>query len=701
LTRFRLAPPLIAAVALLMLAAPAASAQSVPRCDPLDQAVCLQPWPNDYFTVADPMTDTGKRLNLDVLAMPRSRQNSPIQPTEWNRNDGFSPGQKIVTKVPGLDTPQAFSKTKAVPITDIERTYEPNQAIVVLDADTLERHLIWSEIDANPADPADVNLIIRPAVNFQEGHHYIVALRNLRNAAGKTIKAQQGFRIYRDRRKSTDPEVIARRPHMERIFRTLAQAGIQRNEQLFLAWDFTVASKRNLSERALFMRDSAFAELGDTNLADLTVQGNAPQFLVTQVTDFTPAEDSRIAREVQGNFIVPCYLNANGCPPGSRMSYLPGSNVPQRIPGNTMAANFICRIPRVAVDGPQVIPARPSLYGHGLLGSADEVGGGNVAAMGNEHNFVFCATDWIGMSTTDVPNVVSILQELSNFPSLPDRAQQGFLNFMYLGRLMLHPLGLNSDAAFQYQKGGQTQFVLDTDSQRLFYDGNSQGGIMGGGLTALAPDYERAVLGVPAMNYSTLLRRSVDFDMYAEGNIEGFSTDVGLYDNYPNELERPLILSLIQILWDRGEANGYAWHMTDDPYDNTPAHKVLLHEAFGDHQVANVATEVEARTIGASIRSPMLDPGRHSDVNPFYGIPRISSFPFNGSAYVVWDSGTPTPPTANVPPRPPTYGGDPHSHPRNTAIARLQKSEFLKVNGSVIDTCGPTPCYANGYTPPP
>ena len=28
------------------------------RCDFLDPAVCLQPWPNDYFTVADPSTDT-------------------------------------------------------------------------------------------------------------------------------------------------------------------------------------------------------------------------------------------------------------------------------------------------------------------------------------------------------------------------------------------------------------------------------------------------------------------------------------------------------------------------------------------------------------------------------------------------------------------------------------------------------------------
>ena len=71
--------------------------------------------------------------------------------------------------------------------------------------------------------------------------------------------------------------------------------------------------------------------------------------------------------------------------------------------------------------------------------------------------------------------------------------------------------------------------------------------------------------------------------------------------------------SMIQLLWDRGEANGYAWHMTRDPLPNTPRHTVLLHEAFGDHQVANLATEVEARLLRARLRTPALDPGRSLD----------------------------------------------------------------------------------------
>src|SRR5205085_1861685 len=40
------------------------------RCDFLDSAVCLQPWPNDYFTTEDETTDTGRRVNLNLLSMP-------------------------------------------------------------------------------------------------------------------------------------------------------------------------------------------------------------------------------------------------------------------------------------------------------------------------------------------------------------------------------------------------------------------------------------------------------------------------------------------------------------------------------------------------------------------------------------------------------------------------------------------------------
>jgi hypothetical protein len=641
-------------------------------CDPLDPSACLHPWPNDHFTQPDASSPTGKRLALRDDWMPRNRFGKPVSSAPYNFSDGFSPGNMIVTKVPGLDTPEAFARTGAVPITDVARSFDAGQPIVVINARTLERHLVWSELDANPADPRDVTLIIRPAVNFEEGERYIVALRNLRGADGRLLEAQPAFAALRDR--TPNPALEGRRAHFEDIFRTLTRARIKRKE-LYLAWDFTVASRQGLSGRALHIRNQAFAELGDTDLADLVPAGAEPQFAQNpDVPDDMPDETEADGRRdlgdsirISGQLTVPCFLNAPGCPSGSEFALGP-DGLPQRIPGNTTLANVVCVVPR---NHPG--PYRPSLYGHGLLGGAGEVTGDNVRAMANEHGFVFCATDWAGMSTLDVPNVLTLLQDLSRFPTLADRAQQGFVNFMYVGRWMLK------------RDWGE----VPVDQSHLFYDGNSQGGIMGGALTALAPDFERAVLGVPGMNYSTLLRRSVDFDMYAHGEIEGVDTEAGLYDNYPNELERPLLLSLIQLLWDRAEANGYAHHMTTDPLPGTPAHDVLLHVAFGDHQVANVTAEVEARTIGASVRWPALAPGRHTDVDPYYGLPRFDTYPAGGSAFVIWDTGIPAPPITNTPPR---EGRDPHGAPRASPAGRLQKSEFLRAGGGVIDVCGGAPC---------
>ena len=70
------------------------------RCDFLDPAVCLQPWPNDYFTVADASTDTGRRLNISTDSTPKNKNGAPIATTDQNRGDGFSPGNPIIVKLP-------------------------------------------------------------------------------------------------------------------------------------------------------------------------------------------------------------------------------------------------------------------------------------------------------------------------------------------------------------------------------------------------------------------------------------------------------------------------------------------------------------------------------------------------------------------------------------------------------------------------
>ena len=526
-----------------------------------------------------------------------------------------------------------------------------------------------------------------------------MALRRLRDAQGNLLEPSAAFRRLRDAHRHKHKGKRRGNARYERIFKELRRAGIERSD-LYLAWDFTVASARGLSGRLRNIRDDAFRQLGDTDLDDLRVRGRSPAFSVDRVTDLAPcgsdgcqgSENDEIRRRVEGTVDVPCYLDLPGCPPGSRFRLGPDGN-PVRTPGNIHKANFICNIPRSVSSAQR---GRVSLYGHGLFGGAGEVNSVSRGPIATEHRVVLCASDWIGMSGPDIPNTVSILGDLSRFPTLTDRLQQAMVNFLLLGRTMIHPDGFASHPAFRDAGGA----LIDT--RRLFYSGGSQGGIAGGALTAVAPDFTRSVLIVPAMNYSLLLTRSIDFDPFA----------AVLYPNYPDELERPLLLALIQMLWDRGEPNGYAQHMTDDPYPNTPRHTVFLHMAFGDHQVANVATEIEARTIGARVRLPGLDPGRSPDVEPFYGIERIRKFPYRGSALVAWDigplrppgcgtpgqprcDGTGTPPITNTPPR---LGRDPHGITGREPAAQLQFSRFI--DGELIDVCGQAPCYAGGWTGP-
>ena len=424
---------------------PSVDLSTADRCDfigPQQGSRCLFPFPDDYYTVRDHSTATGRRLYLKTASMPANRLGVHVDATPYNASDGFSPGQMIVLKVPGLESKAALQKTGAVPINHIGRAHDADQPIVVIDANTGQRWPIWAEIDANATSAANAALLINPATNFAAGHRYIVALHHLKTAVGATIAAPPGFRYYRDRLPSSNPVVNRRRGHFQHIFQALRKAGIERQD-LYLAWDFTVASDESIAARALHMRDDAFASLGDTDLGDQTVSGDAPRFQIAQRQSFTPAENPQIARRVQGTVTVPCYL-ASSCASGGQFQF-DSRGLPTR--NGTWDANFDCIIPRSAVDG-SPSPARPSLYGHGLFGRAAEVASSGQRDLANSHNFVLCATDEIGMAQSDLGTALAITSDVSNFPKLADRLQQGLLDELYLGRAMIHPQGFSSDPAF-------------------------------------------------------------------------------------------------------------------------------------------------------------------------------------------------------------------------------------------------------------
>lgn len=564
-----------------------------------------------------------------------------IDPTEWNRNDGFSPAAVPLTVVANLDPVASGLPTQG----DIGASTEPGAVLALVDVDTGERLGAWAELDPTVTDPQRRLLRIVPAAALPEGHRIAVGLGPLLDEEGGLV----------ERSTALDEVVADPTPRQQEWLDALDRSGLA-SDDLTVAWSFTVASRDGLSGRLRHMWEETAEQL----------DGGAPPIEVTS------SEQDGAARLVRGTVAMPKFLTGDGGPG----SVLDNGDDPDGLPraDGTVQADFLCIVP-VAATGDD--PAPFVLYGHGLLASREEVDGIGTLAAGV--GIGTCATDWLGMSRADVATVNEGFADLSRFRTLPDRLQQGQIAFLALGRALAAPDGFGALPEFQDPSGRSV-----VDAGEISFLGASQGGILGGAASSLSPDWDRVVLAVGGLGYNLLLRRSIDFDIF----------EAPLAAAYPDALDRALAIELMGELWVRGENAGYAQHLTRDPLPGVEGQRtVLLLEAFGDHQVANVSTEKLARTLGVGRRAPTLADGRSADAVPFWGIPELPSLPHDGSALVVWDFGTPAPPSAHVPPR---EGEDPHGALAGEPGALALLSAFIRSDGAVVDVCDGAPCASGG-----
>jgi len=645
-----------------------------PACDPLGGQSCMLPFPNDYYTVPDAAASSGRRVDFPAAAMPANTSGAHIDPTTWNANDGFSPGSTIELQVPNLDP----TRSGIVDQYHIGGSLAAHAPVVLLDATTGQRLAWWGETDARDPNPATRLLLIHPAADLPEGHRIVVAVRNLRSTTGSDIAATGAFADVLAGQRLTEPGGSALGAHLHRLLTLLRRDAGVSTTGLYLAWDFTVISTASLTGPVLDMRDAAMADLGS----------KTPAYTVSTVTNLTASDAGgrTIARHISGTFDVPSFLTG---PSGDQTDtlHIGPDGKPTQIPGNVEHAVFSCLVPRSVDPQPttgdataaasSVTPGRPVVYGKGLFSVATEMDITGVRDVADRYRMVLCSTNALGLDGNDELTDAGLFANLSDFPVVPDHLMQAMIDNLYLGRLMASPHGFAANPAFQASGPHHTSFI-DT-SRPLTYYGNSEGSLIGGAVTAISTEWRRAVLGVPSMNYSILLPRSVDFTpLYP------------FFDkSYPDEQTQQLILDLLQMLFDRGETDGYVEQLTIHPLPGTPAHQVLLQMAFGDHQVSNFTTEIEARTLGAVVHQPAIPFGLVSG-DPFYGLasaPATSRAP--ATLYVWEDPHTPPPPLANVPP---THGIDPHDFiPRSLPAAQRQLVGFL-TTGVVRDVCGAKAC---------
>jgi hypothetical protein len=614
---------------------------------------CLLPWPNDAFTVKA-KSATGLKLDITAAETPANTSSVHISPTYQDDLDGFSPGSDIMTYISGL----SLTNSKIATSTDIAASLNANSPIVIVDMATGAHVPYFAELDAQNPNPASQLLLIHPAYALTEGQRYAVVLRNLKNTsngaiapAARTLAALNG---------TLKP--ASRGAYIKNLI-TVQLHTLLGGHTPYMAWDFTVGSEMSIARPALTMRDQAYK----------TLKANgAPPFKV--LTNTTSAG----VKTVTGTFQVPLFLKQATHTSAMNVS---SSGLPKMNGKLTWPADFICvMLSTIQPKG----AALPAVYGHGLLGSASEVEGSVTSNFSEKvaDDMMGCATDWLGMSANDEQNVIATLGNLSKFPTLVDQMLQGFVNFQFLGRLINSPDGFATSSAFKEGSSASGQVLFKVG--KCTYIGYSQGGIMGAAVSAISNEWTRVVLGQGGMDYSgLLLQRSTDWSEYE--SVLGAA--------YPNLDDQQIGLQLAQLLWDRGEADGYAQHLTSNPYPGTKVKQVFLIENYGDHQVPNVGTEMLARTIGAKEYAPAFSRVSGS-FNTAYGLGVLNQTKSARAALEFWDFGTLTPPTDNLGPSNGSgAAADPHDYGRPSPVITGQIITFLKT-GVVPDVCGGKACKA-------
>lgn len=607
-------------------------------CDPLVPTQCGYPFPSNVWTKKDETTKTGLRMSFGAKTLPvwgqtDDKPGKHIDPSWFDRLDGFSSGIGILTHLPGA-TATGLPTQDTIP-TSVDAASSPT---ILLDVDTGKLIEHWSEIDmsSKTAETLERSLIIRPAVRIPDGHRVIVAIRNVKDEAGTAIAPTPVFVALRDGTESPEKSVARRRALYTDIFARLATAGIEKGS-LQAAWDYTVASTDSNTRDMVHMRDQALALVG----------ADGPEYTIDKVDE---APNDHIRKRLHLKMKVPSYMS--NCLPGAQMN---------RGADGLPAQNGFCEYP-VLVHVPKngaTSANRAGLVqnGHGLLGSRGEGENGYLARFANEKNYVAFSVDLVGFAEDDFPEVAGVSsQDIGAFRTIVDRQHQGLLNSLLAMRMMKGRF-VNEPTLLD---GGQPI----VDPSIAVYRGDSQGGIMGTTYMALSTDVTRGLLGEPGMPYNLLLSRSVDFATYF----------VILNGTYGKNRPTTLAIALIQSLWDHTEPNGYAPFITGTTLPNTPSHNVLLHVAIGDHQVTPLGAHLIARTVGAK----NLTPANRS----IWGLEETAG-PENGNVMVEYDFGLPEAPKTNIPM---SEGKDPHDEVRGTKTAFDQSDEFFRT-GSVRAVC--------------
>lgn len=642
-------------------------------CDPLDETECLLPFPSNFFTIPSSDTYTGRRVNIQANALNTIFKGyGPAHPTVVNDLDGFSTSGPILFYVEGM------KEAGGRGIHDNMKLIGPNDDIglsitnlsVTLLVDVSQNVLVPHFAEIDYLDEQRPLIVLQPAAPLRHNTTYAVAVINAATSDRTTLLPQSdNMRHILDGGNEKLDQLRNGNYFRSILLPAVRQAATPwyaniSTNAIQMLFDFHTISDKSQLEMTRKLRDISLHRIEDIEWKE---DQNARIVKIESTNECnSDITTSLVARTVHMEIDVPWFLhdqqNLQRATSLNPEAFKPGESA-------TSPVKFVVTIPCSVVRYKNPLEVKAILdYGHGFLFSREEllIPDNYLQRMANDNGYVMVATNWRGMSQTDIPFIIkALMADLNLIRGVCDNIMQGYANKAVIQHFVKNGLHKMSFMNFSEKR---VNFSLSKRPRYLFY-GVSQGGILGAAYTALIGPtslVDGSILVSTATPFSVLITRSTIFPFY----------ELFLKLNVQHKRHIRIVLSLVQMSFDSIEAAGL---MAPPLLVSVP--KTLMVSALGDEVVTSIAGEIMARAFNASIL-----PNNPKDI---YG---VNTLPYNNVSIddvnvlftqVEYTDEYNSYPTRNVPSKTDTYV---HWCVRSDPAILRQHVAFIN-NGTFIDPC--------------
>ena len=534
----------------------------------LDAASRDLPVPFDFFTVADPTTPTGLRVQLgDNYSVPFSVGLNFLgakYPRAIAQNDGWSTVAPIILTM--LKRPDLAQFTRADDYTGADAPILLF-AVPAPGAPIVREKILASYREDVLSDGRRVrSFTVRPRLPLVPKTKYAMVIRSaLKTALGGPFEAPPDFAAVRDGT-GTGPDFEKAAALISPVVDVLTGAGGLEKKDLSLITVFTTMSIVDDYETIDAMMTSGAIK---APVRSLDPDGDGTPDITV------PSYPAEAGLQVEGSFNSPRFTDAHG------VFVWDAAGKPSVQMDDTL--RFTLLMPKTGTQ-----PFRTCIFQHGLGGDRSA-----VMSLGRpllDKGIAVIAIDAVthGSRSPDPGGAALQFLNISEPATARDNFRQTVIDHMQLARFIatLNDLDVYPPDAQGKPKGDGTPDLATDD---ICYYGNSLGSIIGGSTMAVTKSIGAGILNVGG----GLL-------------MEFVQTFIG--DKVPSlkdSPEIPLYSIAVQQILDKGDPVPIGRYVVNEPRPFVGrAKQILLQEAINDETVPNVTTEHLARAIGLPLLKP-------------------------------------------------------------------------------------------------